>query len=70
DIQIILDRNRTSAEVGTATMQFCRTVRGLGDTGAIVARNEITTTLTQFPTIKKVVIIYKDGSCFDDLVGC
>ncbi|HEX8032851.1 MAG TPA: hypothetical protein VF510_03345 [Ktedonobacterales bacterium] len=70
DILIILDRNRTSAEVGTATMQFCRTVRGLGDTGAIVARNEITTTLTQFPTIKKVVIVYNDGSCFDDLIGC
>lgn len=70
DITITLDRNRTSAETGTATMQFCRSVRGLGDTGAIVARNEITRTLTQFKTIKKVVIVYKDGSCFDDLIGC
>ncbi|MGZ6388686.1 MAG: GerMN domain-containing protein [Ktedonobacterales bacterium] len=70
DIQIVVDRNRIRAEVGTATMQFCRTIRGLGDTGATVARNEITATLTQFPTIKKVVIVYKDGSCFDDLIGC
>lgn len=70
DIGVVLDRNRTRAEAGTATMQFCRTVRGLGDTGAIIARNEITKTLTQFPAIKKVVIVYKDGSCFDDLIGC
>lgn len=70
DITITLDQNRTKAEVGTATLQFCRTVRGLGDTGAIVARNEITSTLTQFPSIKYVVIVYKDGSCFDDLIGC
>lgn len=30
----------------------------------------MTSTMTQFPTIQKVVIIYKDGSCFDDLIGC
>lgn len=70
DITITLDWNRTRTEAGTATLQFCRTVRGLGDTGAIVARNEITRTLTQFPAIKNVVIVYKDGSCFDDLIGC
>jgi hypothetical protein len=27
-------------------------------------------TLTQFANIKKVVIVYKDGSCFDDLISC
>jgi hypothetical protein len=29
----------------------------------------ITATLTQFSTISKVVIIKKDGSCFNDLMG-
>lgn len=70
DITATLDWNRTKPEMGTVTLQFCRAVRGLGDTGAIVARNEITRTLTQFPAIKNVVIVYKDGSCFDDLIGC
>jgi hypothetical protein len=33
-------------------------------------RNEISKTLTQFANIKKVVIVYKDGDCFDDMIGC
>jgi spore germination protein GerM len=70
DVKITLNWNRTHSETGTATLQFCRTVPGFGDTGAIVVRNEITSTLMQFPNIKKVVIVYKDGSCFDDLIGC
>jgi hypothetical protein len=56
--------------VGSATLQFCRDVRGFGDTGAALVRNEITKSLTQFSNITKVVIVYKDGSCFDDLIGC
>jgi hypothetical protein len=70
DFSLKLDWNRTHAETGTATLQFCRTVRGLGDTGTAMAHNEIASTLTQFPNIKKVVILTADGSCFDDLVGC
>jgi hypothetical protein len=70
DFMITLNSNRGHAETGTATLQFCRDVRGFGDTGAAIVRNEISRTLTQFPTIQKVVIIYKDGSCFDDLIGC
>jgi hypothetical protein len=70
DIKLTLNWNRDKAEEGTATLQFCRDVRGFGDTGAAIVRNEITTTLTQFANIKKVVMVYQDGSCFDDLVGC
>jgi len=70
DFTIILNQNRDHPETGTATLRFCRDVKGLGDTPSIMARNEINATLTQFPTIKKVVIVYKDGSCFDDLIGC
>lgn len=70
DIKITLNWNRTAAETGTATLQFCRDVPGFGDTGAAIVRNEISKTMLQFSNITKVVIIYKDGSCFDDLVGC
>lgn len=70
DFTITLNWNRTKTEAGTATLQFCRDVRGFGDTGSAVVRNEIVKTLTQFANITKVVIIYKDGSCFDDLTGC
>jgi sporulation and spore germination protein len=70
DFTITLNQNRDHPEAGTATLRFCRDVKGLGDSGAAMARNEIHATLTQFPSIKKVVIVYKDGSCFDDLIGC
>lgn len=70
DFTITLNWNRTKTEAGTATLQFCRDVRGFGDTGSAIVRNEMVKTLTQFANITKVVIIYKDGSCFDDLTGC
>ncbi|HEU5348423.1 MAG TPA: GerMN domain-containing protein, partial [Ktedonobacterales bacterium] len=70
DFKITLNWNRTHSEAGTATLQFCRDVRGLGDTPSAVARMEITRTMTQFASIKTVVITYKNGSCFDDLIGC
>jgi hypothetical protein len=70
DFTITLDRNRGILEAGAATLQFCRNVKGLGDSGSAMALNEITRTLTQFANLKKVVVIYKDGSCFDSLYGC
>ncbi len=70
DITITLNSNRGTPETGTATLKFCRDVPGYGDTGAAIVRNEITKTLTQFATIKKVVIAYKDNTCFDDMIGC
>lgn len=70
DFKITLNWNHNKTEAGTATLQFCRDVRGFGDTGAVVVRNEITKTLTQFASIQKVVIVYKDGTCFDNQIGC
>ncbi len=70
DVLITLNWNRTHPEDNVATVQFCRDAPGYGDTGAVMVRNEITRTLTQFSTIQKGVIIYKDGSCFDDMIGC
>ena len=70
DFKLALDHNGPMPQPGTATLQFCRTVAGLGDTPAIMVRNEITATLTQFSNIHKVVILSRDGSCFDDLIGC
>ena len=70
DFAITLNADRGQPQTGTATLRFCRDAPGFGDTGAAIVRNEITSTMTQFPTIQKVVIIYKDGSCFDDLIGC
>jgi len=70
DFTVTLDWNRTHAEVGVATLHFCRDIAGLGDTGSIIARNEINSTLKQFSNIHEVVITTKNGACFDDLVGC
>jgi hypothetical protein len=70
DFTFTLNWNRTHTEAGTATLQFCREGAGLGDTGTAVAQNEITRTLTQFSTVSKVVIIRKDGTCFNDMTGC
>ena len=70
DFKITLDWDRTHADPGHATLQFCRDVKGFGDTGAAIVRNEISKTLTQFSNIKEVVIVYKNGACFDDLIGC
>ena len=69
DFKITLNMNGATPETGTATLQFGRDMKGLGDTGAILATNEIVSTLTQFPTIQRVVILNKDGSHFDNMVG-
>jgi hypothetical protein len=70
DIKITLNGNRSKAETITTTLQFCRDVKGSGDTGAVIVRNEITKTPTQLSNIKKVVIDYKNGAGFYVLVGC
>ncbi len=54
---------------GTATLQFCRAMRGLGDTPATQAYSEIVTSLRQFPNIQQVLILNQDGSCFDTLIS-
>jgi hypothetical protein len=54
---------------GTATVKFCRatTSAGIGTDARVLA--EIRTTLLQFPTIKKVVVLNIGGHCFGDESG-
>jgi hypothetical protein len=69
DFTITLDKRATTPEIGTTTLQFCRTVLLAGDlTGSRISA-EITQTLLQFSNIKHVVILQRDGGCFDDLSG-
>ncbi|HEU5440306.1 MAG TPA: GerMN domain-containing protein [Ktedonobacterales bacterium] len=69
DFKITLDHRGSKAETGTATLQFCRTTSLAGDLTGPRIKAEITKTLTQFSNIKQVVILNKDGECFDDLSG-
>ena len=69
DFTLTLDKKGTITEKGTATVKFCRSLTspGIGADGRVTA--EINATLKQFPNIKKVVILTKDGHCFGDLSG-
>ncbi len=69
DFTLTLDKRGTVAQTGTATLKFCRqlTSPGIGADARVAA--EITATLKQFPRIKEVVILTKDGHCFGDESG-
>lgn len=54
---------------GTATLQFCRTFDALGVVSDGQAEQSILATLRQFSSIKKVVVLTKDGHCQFDLSG-
>lgn len=69
DFQILLNTKGSKSEQGTATLKFCKTTSLSGDLSGARIKAEIENTLTQFNTIKKVVILNKDGGCFDDLSG-
>jgi hypothetical protein len=62
DFTISLDR-------GTAKLQFCRQVvsNGIGDDAR--TQSAVRTTLKQFSTVRNVVILNPDGSCFGDQSG-
>jgi hypothetical protein len=66
---IRLNRRGSASEPGTATLRFCRsfTLPGLGAGARITA--EVCATLLQFASIRRVVILTRDGSCFEDLSG-
>ncbi|HLU74447.1 MAG TPA: GerMN domain-containing protein [Nonomuraea sp.] len=51
---------------GTATLRFCRTVWGSGLGGDARALRTIEVTLKQFPGVKKVVTLDKNGRCLFD----
>jgi FAD/FMN-containing dehydrogenase len=67
--RIMLNTRGKIVEHGTATLQFCRRtmIGGVGTAGRI--SSEISRTLTQFPSIKRVVILDYRGDCFSDLSG-
>lgn len=69
DFVITLNMKGSTPEQGTATLQFCRATQLPGDLTGSYIKAEITKTLTQFPTIQRVVILTQNGSCFDDMRG-
>lgn len=69
DFDLTLNVKGSTPEQGTATLQFCRRVDIPGDLDGPRMKAMLTSTLLQFPTITKVVILNTQGSCFDDLQG-
>src|SRR5579859_2429836 len=69
DFLLTLNKKGNVNEQGTATLQFCRDINspGVGSDARITI--EISTTLKQFSSVKKVVILRKDGHCFGDESG-
>jgi hypothetical protein len=69
DFDLTLDHRGPIAEIGTATLQFCRRVDIAGDLDGPRMRAMITSTLLQFSAITQAVILTSQGTCFDDLRG-
>ena len=70
DFQLYPDHKGTTvASPGTMTIKFCRGTQLAGDlTGARITA-EIEKTMLQFSNIHAVVILTKDGGCFNDFKG-
>ena len=70
DFQLYPDHKGTTTPApGTMTIKFCRDIQLAGDlTGARIAA-EINKTMLQFSNIHQVVILTKDGGCFNDFQG-
>ncbi len=69
DFTLALDKKGTVTEPGTATVKFCRSLASPGIGADARVKAEMSATLKQFPNIKKVVILTKDGHCFADESG-
>src|SRR5581483_3992480 len=69
DFTLTLNKKGSVTEQGTATLQFCRTISspGIGADARVAA--QINATLKQFSSIKKVVILTREGHCFGDESG-
>jgi hypothetical protein len=65
--RIVLNRRGSIVEQGTTTLQFCRRTMVAGIGAAVRISSEIARTLTQFPSIKRAVILDYRGDCFSDL---
>jgi hypothetical protein len=69
DFLLTLNMKGAVAQQGTATVRFCRVFWGEGTTSDSLALDQISETLLQFSSIKKVVILSKDGHCALDQSG-
>ena len=69
DFTLTLNMKGTTPEQGTATLQFCRQTSSPGEDTDGRVKAEITATLEQFSSIKKVVMLNQSGHCFADLSG-
>lgn len=69
DFIIKLNTKGSTAEQGTATLQFCHDTASAGVGMDARVKTQIEATLKQFPTIHKVVILTKNGTCFGDESG-
>ena len=69
DFILTLNKKGTVAEPGTATLKFCRSISSPGVGADARVQAQINATLKQFASIKKVVILTKDGHCFADASG-
>lgn len=66
DFILKLNTKGNTPEQGTATLQFCRPTSSPGVDADGRVKAEITATLEQFSSIKKVVILLQNGQCFGD----
>lgn len=59
----------TSIEDQVATIKFCREVFLIGSLADARGESELRATLTQFPTVSKVIILNREDRCLFDLSG-
>ncbi|GCF11027.1 GerMN domain-containing protein [Dictyobacter arantiisoli] len=69
DFRLTLNARGPKPEPGTATLTLCHAMHSAGVGTDAGIQSEIDSTLTQFPTIKKVVILTSDKHCFGDESG-
>ncbi|WP_376794928.1 hypothetical protein [Thermogemmatispora sp.] len=69
DFTLALNQRGSRSEPGTATVRFCRQLTSPGTGADARVQAEITATLTQFSSIRRVVILTRDGHCFGDSSG-
>jgi spore germination protein GerM len=69
DFTLTLNKKGTQDQSGTATLHFCRAIAsaGIGDDARVIS--EVDSTLLQFSTIKKVIILTNTGHCLGDESG-
>ena len=69
DFKLALNEKGSHVEQGTTTIQFCRATASPGVGADARVNAEMNATLKQFSSIKKVVILDKNGHCFGDESG-